>query len=162
MCKNIQKWKRACWSVGSSWPQVHTDFQIYKWSQSSQLTLSAGKLQITIPVISWNVWPYTYHSILLGNKQLPIQLWFPGVRPLQERSDRRNLPCGQSPRCGGCFLQFLSLKFSQLFLSRESDLCLCSGLFLQHRTALFVLLLGFSQTKDPKRNMLKLIDLTTN
>lgn len=61
------------------------------------------------------------------------------------------LPVRQTPCCARCFLQFLSLKLSQLFLHGESGLRLRSGLLLQHRAALFVSLLGFSQTQDSEK-----------
>lgn len=64
--------------------------------------------------------------------------------------DSWRLPGCETSGCAGCFLQFLSLKFGELFLKRESGLRLRSGLLLQHGAALFVLLLGFSQTKNPE------------
>lgn len=74
------------------------------------------------------------------------------------------LPVRQTPCCARCFLQFLSLKLSQLFLHGESGLRLRSGLLLQHRAALFVSLLGFSQTQDSEKEGggEKSIELTLN
>lgn len=73
---------------------------------------------------------------------------FKNLLILQLFPDMCDLPGCQTPCCAGGLLQLLSLKFPQLFLNRESGLCLCSGLLLQHRTALLVLLLGFSQTEN--------------